>query len=193
MGFTNFISSILLAPFGAAESIALISSGYITHRWPNMRCFMQFATIAPAVIGAALVYYLPAENKAGRLVGFTITGFSNAGLPLQFSLISSNVAGHTKRQISSAVIFVGYATGFIIGPQFFLSTESPAYPTGFKTMIITFAIAAFAPLGMWVYLTWTNNKKEKILINGGGEVTYIRNEEFLDLTDREQMKFRYSK
>jgi ACS family allantoate permease-like MFS transporter len=193
MGFTNFISSILLVPFGAMETIALITSGYITHKWPNMRCFMQFATIAPSVMGAALVYYLPADQKAGRLVGFSITGMSNAGLPLQFSLISSNVAGHTKRQISSAIMFLGYATGFIIGPQFFLSSESPAYPTGFKTMIITFAVAAFAPLGLWVYLTWLNGVKETRLVESGGDVEYMRNEEFLDLTDREQIHFRYSK
>ncbi|KAF2104482.1 MFS general substrate transporter [Rhizodiscina lignyota] len=193
MGFNNFISSVLLMPFGAAECIALISSGYITRKWPNMRCIMQAFWCAPAVLGAALVYYLPAGNTAGRLAGFCITGFSNTALPLQFSLVSSNIAGHTKRSVSNAVMFLGYATGFIIGPQFFLQSESPRYPTGFKTMMITFAISCIAPLCLWGYLTLLNRRKEARLVESGGENVYARNEEFLDLTDREQIHFRYSK
>jgi len=192
MGFSNFISSILLMPFGLAETIALLTAGYVTYKWPNMRCYMQFVWGFTPVIGAALVYYLPHSNTAGRLVGFFLTGFSNAELPLQFSVVSSNIAGHTKRSVSSAVLFLGYATGFIIGPQFFLQNESPQYPTGFKTMMITFAIACFAPLGLRLYFMWLNRRKEAWIVASGAEDVYARNEEFLDLTDREQIHFRYS-
>lgn len=175
-------------PFGAAECIALISSGYITRKWPNMRCIMQSFWVAPAVIGAALVYYLPASNTAGRLAGFCITGLSNTALPLHFSIVSSNIAGHTKRSVANAVMFLGYATGFIIGPQFFLQSESPKYPTGFKTMIITFAISCVAPLCLYTYLTVLNRRKDAKVTEEGSENVYTRNEEFLDL-----IHFRYSK
>lgn len=67
------------------------------------------------------------------------------------------------------------------------------YQTGFKTMIVTFAIACLAPLGMWVYLTWLNQRKETKLRESGGESVYAPNEELLDLTDWEQGHFRYSK
>lgn len=106
--------------------------------------------------------------------------------------MSSNVAGHTKRSVSNAAMFLGYATGFITGPQFFLAKEAPKYGTGFRTMIITFSIGCAAPLGLWVYLGWLNRKKEKFLRESRGEDIYVRNEEFMDLTDREQIHFVYS-
>jgi ACS family allantoate permease-like MFS transporter len=193
MGFSNFVSSLLLIPGGAAECISLLTAGYVTRHWPNMRCFMQLATTLPGFFGAALVYYLPEGNVRGRLTAFAITGFANASLPLQFALVSSNIAGQTKRSVSNAAMFLGYATGFIIGPQFFISSEAPKYPTGFKTMIITFGTTTFVPLCLWVYLTWLNRRKGARLVQSGGENVYTRNEEFLDLTDREQAHFRYSK
>ncbi|CZR58593.1 related to allantoate permease [Phialocephala subalpina] len=193
MGFNNFTSSVLLMPFGLCETIGLLTSGYLTRKIPNIRCLNQFAWCVPAVFGAALVYCLPSSNRAGRLAGFYCTGFSNVGLPLQFSLMSSNVAGHTKRGVSNAIMFFGYATGFIVGPQFFLSSEAPAYPTGFKTMIITFGTACLGPLGLWAYLIWINRKREKMIRESGNENVYARNEEFLDLTDKEQIHFVYSR
>lgn len=180
-------------PFGLCETIGLLATGYATRKIPNIRCLNQFLWCVPAVFGAALVYCLPSSNRAGRLAGFYCTGFSNVGLPLQFSLLSSNVAGHTKRGVSNAIMFFGYATGFIIGPQFFLSSEAPVYPTGFKTMIITFGTASLGPLGLWAYLGWLNGKRERMLRESGNENVYARNEEFLDLTDREQIHFVYSK
>ncbi|KAK5713495.1 hypothetical protein LTR15_011195 [Elasticomyces elasticus] len=193
MGFTNFVSSLLLIPLGAFECISLLSAGYVTRKWPNMRCFMQLATTLPGFFGSALVYYLPTSNKSGRLVAFAITGCANASLPLQFALMSSNIAGHTKRQTVNAAMFLGYATGFIIGPQFFITSEAPGYATGFKAMIVTFGTTSFLPLGLWMYLAWLNKRKEAETSSSAGEVVYVRNEEFLDLTDREQPHFRYSK
>jgi ACS family allantoate permease-like MFS transporter len=40
---------------------------------------------------------------------------------------------------------------------------------------------------------WLNRRKEKFLRESGGEDVYVRNEEFMDLTDREQIHFVYSK
>lgn len=127
------------------------------------------------------------------MTAFAITGFANASLPLQFALVNSNIAGHTKRSISNAVMFLGYATGFIIGPQFFITKEAPKYQTGFTTMIITFGTTTFVPLGLWAYLTMLNKRKQARLVESGRENVYARNEEFLDLTDREQDHFFYSK
>lgn len=32
-------------------------------------------------------------------------------------MISSNIAGYTKKQLTGAAVFVGYCVGNIIGPQ----------------------------------------------------------------------------
>jgi MFS family permease len=192
-GYDAFVSSLLLMPYGAVMCIGLPAFGYISSKYPNTRCINQFAAAFPAIIGSALVFYLAAGNQAGRLAGFYLTAFSNATLPLQFALMNSNTAGHTKRSITNAIMFLGYATGFIIGPQFFLSSEAPVYQTGFRTMLITFTLLTVAPIGMYAYLTWKNRKRDAAIVQGGGENVYTENEEFLDLTDQEQIHFRYAK
>ncbi|EXJ79503.1 hypothetical protein A1O1_08767 [Capronia coronata CBS 617.96] len=192
-GYDSFVSSLLMMPYGAVMCIGLPLAGYVSSKYADKRCISQFASAFPAIIGSALLFYVKSDNKAGRLAGFYLTGFSNAVLPLQFALMNSNTAGQTKRSITNAIMFLGYATGFIIGPQFFLSSEAPIYPTGFKTMLITFTLLTVAPVGLFVYLTWLNKQKQKHLIQAGGEHVYAHNEEFLDLTDKEQVHFRYSK
>jgi predicted MFS family arabinose efflux permease len=120
MGFSTFASSLLFMPFGLCETIGLLASGYITRKFHNARAINQFLWMVPSVFGAALVFYLPKANTAGRLAGSYCTVFSNAGLPLQFSIMSSNVAGHTKRSVSNAAMSLGYATGLSLDRSSFL-------------------------------------------------------------------------
>ncbi len=154
---------------------------------------MQFISNVPAVIGSALVYALPANQRVGRLIAFYCTNFTNGSLPMMMALTTTNIAGHTKRSVASAILFVGYSLAFIIGPQFFLGSEAPQYPTGFKAMVIMFAIACLAPLGYYVYLTWLNRVKRRRLEEFGEQNVHVENEEFFDLTDKQQEHFFYSK
>ena len=39
-------------------------------------------------------------------------------------MVSSNVAGYTKKQLTAAVLFTGYCVGNIIGPQTFIASEA---------------------------------------------------------------------
>jgi ACS family allantoate permease-like MFS transporter len=38
------------------------------------------------------------------------------------------------------MVFVGYAIGQIISPQFFISSEAPSYPTGFRSFFVSTAL-----------------------------------------------------
>ena len=55
---------------------------------------------------------------------------------MSLTMISSNVAGYTKKQLTAAVVFIGFCVGNAAGPQTFitsearkfsLSTRSPSY------------------------------------------------------------------
>lgn len=153
---------------------------------------MQFASNVPAVIGSALVYSLPQSNKVGRLVSFYCVNFTNGSLPMMFALTTTNIAGHTKRAVASSILFIGYSTAFIVGPQFFLGTEAPQYQTGFKTMIILFSVSCLAPGLYYSFVMWTNKRKEKKLVESEEVAVPIENEEFFDLTDKQQPRFMYS-
>lgn len=150
---------------------------------------MQFVCNVPAIIGSVLVYTLPVENRVGRLIAFYCTNFTNGSLPMMFALTTTNIAGHTKRAVASAILFVGYSIAFIIGPQFFIASESPQYATGFKTMIVMFSIAALAPGFYYAYMVWENKSRAKKLAMS--DYTHVNNEEFFDLTDKQQAEFVY--
>lgn len=153
---------------------------------------MQFVCNIPAIIGAALVYSLPDSSRVGRLVAFYCTNFTNGSLPMMFALTTSNIAGHTKRATANAILFVGYSTAFIIGPHFFISHEAPRYDTGFKTMIVMFSISAVMPGISYFYMVYLNKHKAEALANDEDGNEPVENEEFLDLTDKQQPRFVYS-
>ncbi|KAL4791876.1 major facilitator superfamily domain-containing protein [Aspergillus venezuelensis] len=187
-GYGTFTTSLLNTPLGLTENIDLLTTGFVTYYFPNTRCLMQFICNVPSTIGAVLVYALPESNRVGRLIAFYCTNFTNGSLPMVFALATTNIAGHTKRSTASAILFVGYSTAFIIGPQFFLDKEALQYSTAFKTMIITYAIACLAPGLYFLYMRWLNRRKVSAEA-GEGDNGYVENEEFLDLMDKQQPRF----
>lgn len=60
-------------------------------------------------------------------------------------------------------------------------------------MLVCFALSTGLPAVYWAYLTWENRRRASKLAAAGGEAVYIHNEEFLDLTDKEQVHFIYIK
>lgn len=81
-----------------------------------------------SLVGIIMVKELPTTMRLSRLGGLWLaTGFAG-GFPLCLSLVASNTAGYTKKTTVSAIFFVGYCVGNIVGPQTFYSSEAPAYP-----------------------------------------------------------------
>lgn len=68
------------------------------------------------------------EKKLTRLAGLWLIGGYASSFPTILSLISSNITGHTKKAVVSAVLFLGFCTGYIIGPLTFIAAEAPNYP-----------------------------------------------------------------
>lgn len=92
------------------------------------------------LIGAVLAYALPVSDKSSRLGGFYILLVNTVTFIMCLSLISSNIAGFTKKATASVLFFVAYCVGQIITPQFFLSSEAPEYHTGFRAFFSTVAL-----------------------------------------------------
>jgi hypothetical protein len=64
---------------------------------------------------------LPASNKWGRLVGLWLCYFQGLGFSMSLTMVSSNVAGYTKKQCTGTILFVGYCVGNIIGKSCLLT------------------------------------------------------------------------
>ncbi|KAI1160859.1 MFS general substrate transporter [Nemania serpens] len=128
-GFDVLETQYMQIPGNAIQIVSLLVSGYISSRFPNMRCAtMLVGNLICVAAGAALVG-LPSgpdgtDNKWGRLVALWLCSFQSVGFSMSLTMVSSNVAGYTKKQLTGAILFVGYC---IIGPQTFIDKEAPFY------------------------------------------------------------------
>ena len=62
-----------------------------------MRGFQVIALLIPGIIGGALMAFLPEDQKVGKLIGNYLTNCIGSSLPLLYSWVSANYAGHTKK------------------------------------------------------------------------------------------------
>ena len=66
-----------------------------------------------------LIVALPLSNNVGRLIGFYMTQGSATPFVALLAMISSNVAGYTKKTTVAAIYLIGYCAGNIIGMLLF--------------------------------------------------------------------------
>ncbi|KAI1361595.1 MFS general substrate transporter [Xylaria arbuscula] len=155
-GFDILQTQYMQIPGNVIQVLSLLASGYISSRFPNMRCaVMLVGNLVCVAAGGALVG-LPVgpdgtDNRWGRLVALWLCSFQSVGFSMSLTMVSSNVAGYTKKQLTGAILFVGYCVGNIIGPQTFIEKEAPLYTSAYiayvATIFITRVIVEHGALG----------------------------------------------
>jgi hypothetical protein len=85
------------------------------------------------IIGFILIVALPLSNSTGRLIGFYLTLSVSCPFVALLSLISSNIAGYTKKTSVAALYLIAYCVGNIIGNSPHLPAPSP---TSRQTLVI---------------------------------------------------------
>ncbi|KAJ5668948.1 Major facilitator superfamily domain general substrate transporter [Penicillium macrosclerotiorum] len=188
-GFTAEESLILGVPGGAVEVIALVANGYMGHI-TNQRILCSLGGLVSAMVGMILIVALPQSNNVGRLIGYYMTQASPTAFVALLSMISSNVAGYTKKTTVAALYLIGYCVGNIIGPQTFRPKDAPQYIPAEITIIVCLAVA----LCIMVFIWWWYRKENarKLEIQSRPDYVRLENQEWLDLTDRENPDFTYS-
>ena len=130
-GVDTLGTQYLQIPGGAVQFLSLLAGGFICTKYPNSRCITMIAANSICIIGAGLLVGLPASQKWGRLVALWLCYFQGLGFSMSLTMVSSNVAGYTKKQVTGAVLFMGYCVGNIIGPQTFRDSEKPGYQSAY--------------------------------------------------------------
>lgn len=137
-GFDALGTQYLQIPGGAVQFLALLAGGYVCTRWPNnTRCITMIVANCICILGAGLLVGLPSTNKWGRLVALWLCYFQGLGFSMSLTMVSSNVAGYTKKQLTGAILFTGYCVGNIIGPQTFITTEKRKFSSNYTWKFIT--------------------------------------------------------
>jgi len=110
------------------------------------------------IIGAAMLVGLPSSAKWGRLVGLWLCFFQGLGFSMSLTMVSSNVAGYTKKQLTAAILFTGYCVGNIIGPQTFKAKEKPGYHSAYIAMLVGYTVKLGAVCVLYLYM-WNENRR----------------------------------
>ncbi|PSK60358.1 High-affinity nicotinic acid transporter [Elsinoe australis] len=184
-GYDSKTAALLQLPSGAVSVVSIMVATYLAGRF-NQRGLNVVALLVPGIIGASLMAYLDPGNKVGRLIGNYMTNTVGASLPLLYSWVSANYAGHTKKVCMNAVLLMSFCIGNIIGPLTFRGSASGA----FVAIIVTCLFAAAVAILLRFYYMWENKRRDKLMVEKG--LHHRTDVEFADKTDRENLEFRYT-
>jgi MFS family permease len=133
-GFSTLGTQYMQIPGGAVQFFGVLGAGWICTHFAG-RFHVRSATMITAntiaIIGSALLVGLPASNKWGRIAALWLVYFQAVGYSLSFTIMSSNIAGYTKKQVTSALYFTVYCVGNIASPQTFKESEKPGYKSAY--------------------------------------------------------------
>ncbi|KAK8028599.1 hypothetical protein PG991_005655 [Apiospora marii] len=200
-GFDALETQYMQIPGSVIQVVSLLLGGWVSSRWPNMRCAMMFTgNLACVICGAVLVGLDPGpdgtHNKWGRLIALWLCSLQSVGFSLSLTMVSSNVAGYTKKQLTGAFVFVGYCVGNIIGPQTFIEKEAPLYTSAYIAVLTGYSIKTIMVAVLYFYM-WTINKKRDREAMEAGQLPEEQEKQAVELgmqdaTELDNKGFRYS-
>ncbi|KAF4966415.1 hypothetical protein FSARC_5890 [Fusarium sarcochroum] len=188
-GFSRFQVYLLNMPMGAILAFFALGSTYLCSRFNGYRTIIGACLSLISLTGSLLVRYGP--NQGSKLFGLWFFVAFAAGFPISLSMVASNVAGFTKKSVASAMMFMAYTAGNIIGPFLFFPSEAPEYSSGFLATSICFGVSTVTMLVLRFTLIRENHRRDKLQQTS----TSLRDEteqlEISDTTDRKNLDFRY--
>lgn len=186
LGFDSKESSLLQIGGAVLSILSSLAGSWLAANY-NQRCFSILALLIPGFIGNCMLAFAPASQGAVRLAGVYLANITGSSIPLVYSWIGANVAGHTKKVMSNAMLLMAYALGNILGPLSFRNADSPEFLPAKTAMAVTSVFAMAICLTLRGYYMWQNSRRDK----AHGHLEVLTNIEFSDLTDRENPLFRY--
>ncbi|EAQ88777.1 hypothetical protein CHGG_05396 [Chaetomium globosum CBS 148.51] len=181
-------SALMNTPSGAVSIFFTLFVGFgirlQSHRWAFI-----IACIIPAIIGGALMSFLPITNRAGCLAGIYLVNAVVAPLAIFYNWTVANIGGGTKRAFAAALISGSFSLGNIIGPQTFQAKDAPEYRPAKIAVMGTQAGCALTTFLLFLYYVWQNKKRTS---EGEQEEAYMSPEAWANMTDKENKKFRYA-
>ncbi|OBT67457.1 hypothetical protein VE03_03041 [Pseudogymnoascus sp. 23342-1-I1] len=192
-GFSTLDTLLLqMVGFGFQGLFCIISAIGCTYLTNTRTYFMAFNTVM-SLIGTIMIRQIDHKYIWGRFMGYCLTIVFSVNFPLLLATITSNIAGFSKKVTTTAIVFIAYCTGNIIGPQIMFSREAPSYPSGFAGILVCFSCSTILIFVLRFYLIWENKKRDAasqtIQIDEERISTSALN--LLDKTDRDLPQFRY--
>lgn len=193
IGFTSQHAALMQMPLGVSTIFAISIGTYLcAHFNGNHRNLIFISMLIPAIIG--YIVLITSHNKIGQLLAVYLINVGTCVITMIYSWNSANTAGYTKRVLRSCLTMVAFAVGALIGPQIFRQSDAPRY---LHAKIILLVIECVC-VPLVLVISWVSKKKNEK--KGNLDQTSVNewladkgaNYQFLDLTDQENIMFRYS-
>jgi len=194
-GFTGINTTLLQLPTGAFEFFLVPICGLAAGYFRDSRCII-LAIICLPPLGGLLGIRLTSLDHRWSLVGCTwLQYLIGAPVILCWNLLTTNIAGHTKRSIANAMWFCFYAGGNIAGANIFFTREAPRYLSALTGLITCYVGLIVVAIVLRQYMWWENRRRDKLVGTGlrtaeGADAEGIL-EGFTDQTDKSNLHFRY--
>ena len=132
IGFKPDAAALLNMPSGVVSILATLIAGFgVRYSKSGNRWLWVVLCCLPGTLGGGLMAFLPSKpphaNKAGLLAGIYLINFIVPVVAIILQWAASNIAGHTKRTVSIALIASAFSLGNIVGPQTFQAKDAPDY------------------------------------------------------------------
>ncbi|OAL64557.1 allantoate permease [Trichophyton rubrum] len=186
IGFTPKQTQLLSIPSGVVNMVAIVAATLLAARFGKRTLFMV-AVLIPSLLGACMLAFLDNTHPAAKLAGNYLTHCNNAFLPLTYSIITANYAGHTKKVTMNAIILMAFCLGNILGPLTFKDEDAPEYVPAKLSIVVTMSITIVSIFFLRFYYIYENKRRDRKLEEGQVQPAA----DFLDITDRENLSFRY--
>lgn len=192
-GFSTENTTLLQMAPGVSEFVGIVFATQMFKRtksrgWTGVTC------ICVAIIGIIMMLAIPPKQKAARLAGYCLLFWWPIVVIFILSMLTSCVSGTTKKIAFNAAYNLGYCVGNLVGPQTYQPNQAPNYYPAKFIMLAFIIVSAFVTLSISYIHKRENYKRDRQdaedLANGIVHKE-LENSEFMDLTDKQQRKFRY--
>lgn len=175
-------------PLGVSTILAIVlGTNICAHFNGNHRSFIFISMLVPAIIG--YIVLLSCSNKIGLLMSVYLINVGTCVITMIYSWNTANTANSTKRVYRNCITMIAFAVGCLIGPQIVVD-----YQTAYLVLMILSIVCI--PLVLLVrYISIYENRKRDSLSKEEVDAWLTEmgdNYEFKDLTDIENIMFRYS-
>ncbi|KAL9071893.1 MAG: hypothetical protein Q9157_005299 [Trypethelium eluteriae] len=188
LGYSSKRSALLLMATGPMTIIGSLFTGYGVRYFGNRWAFINIVMII-AVLGAALLAFPRGDQSACGFAGILLADILIGQTPVIYQWLQANVAGHTKRAYSAAMLQVAFALGSIIGPQTFQTRDAPNYKPAKIAFMCFLATEVVLITMLRIYYGWCNQHRDKRSQPATADIADAA--AFAGLTDKQNPTFRY--
>ncbi|KXG53364.1 Major facilitator superfamily domain, general substrate transporter [Penicillium griseofulvum] len=167
-GFDAYETSLLNIPFGAMQTIVIISGCWASYKL-RLKSAILIGFMIPVVAGIAVLYALPHEKsqQGPLLLAYYLCAFLFAANPLLLSWVVANTAGAAKTSVTMALYQAGTSAGALAGPLLFTAEQAPSYLPGIRAVLGLFIALVGLVVIQVLNLSWLNRLNKKRRISNG--------------------------